>query len=190
MALVTSRGTALNLNGTSAYASTNAPGVDTSGSFTVSAWVRLNSLSGGNSTFVSQSDDPSAGAANGFQLYYSSGAQVWAFGRHNDDSTSPSFTAAYGTKAVAGKWTRLVGVYDADAGQLLLYVNGRLTATKAYNGSAWNAGGPVQFGRRLSQGTYGEYASGRISDVRLYATALPPADAAAPGGGGILLRLG
>ncbi|GHE12035.1 LamG-like jellyroll fold domain-containing protein [Streptomyces alanosinicus] len=59
------------------------------------------------------------------------------------DSTSASFTAAYGAKAQAGKWTHLVGVYDADAGQLLLYVNGRLSATKAYTGTAWNAAGPV-----------------------------------------------
>ncbi|MEU1275610.1 LamG-like jellyroll fold domain-containing protein [Streptomyces sp. NPDC005799] len=183
------RGAALNLNGTTAYAATTAPGVDTSGSFTVSAWVKLNALSGTNSTFLSQSDDPSVGAANGFQLYYSSGAQVWAFGRHNDDTSSTSFTAAYGAKAVAGKWTHLVGVYDADADQLLLYVNGHLSATKPYAGTTWNAAGPVQFGRRLFQGTYGEYANGRLSDVRLYATALPPADAAAPGGNANLGQL-
>ncbi|MFJ3302166.1 ricin-type beta-trefoil lectin domain protein [Streptomyces sp. NPDC086549] len=185
----TDRGTTLNLNGSTGYAATTDPGVDTSGSFTVSAWVKLNSLSGDNSTFVSQSDDPSVGAANGFQLYYSSGAQVWAFGRHDDDTASASFTAAYGAKAVAGKWTHLVGVYDADAGQLLLYVNGRLSATKAYTGTMWNAAGPVQFGRRLYQNTYGEYANGRLSDVRLYATALPPGDAATPGGSATLLQL-
>ncbi|WP_329227963.1 ricin-type beta-trefoil lectin domain protein [Streptomyces canus] len=186
----TDRGTALNLNGSTAYAATTGPGVDTGGGFTISAWVKLNSLSGTNSTFVSQSDDPSVGAANGFQLYYSSGSGVWAFGRHNDDTTSTAFTAAYGAKAVAGKWTRLVGVYDADADRLLLYVNGRLSATKAYAGTTWNAAGPVQFGRRLFQGTYGEYANGRLSDVRLYATALPPADAAAPGGNPALTQLG
>ncbi|MFF7357370.1 ricin-type beta-trefoil lectin domain protein [Streptomyces filipinensis] len=185
----TDRGTVLSLNGSTSYAATNAPGVDTSGSFTVSAWVKLYSLTGANSTFLSQSDAPSAGAANGFQLYYSSGAQVWAFGRHNDDSTSTSFTAAYGAKAQAGKWTHLVGVYDADAGQLLLYVNGRLSATKAYTGTAWNAAGPVQFGRRLYQSTYGEYANGRLSDVRLYTTALPPADAATSGGSATLTQL-
>jgi len=184
------RGPVLNLSGSTAYAATAGPGVDTSVGFTVSAWVRLNSLSGANSTFVSQSDDPSVGAANGFQLYYSSGAGAWAFGRHDDDTTGPAFTAAYGAKAVAGKWTHLVGVYDADAGQLLLYVNGHLSATKAYTGTAWNAAGPVQFGRRLYQGTYGEYANGRLSDVRLYATALPPADAAAPGDNAPLTQLG
>ncbi|WP_037677751.1 hypothetical protein [Streptomyces griseus] len=54
----------------------------------------------------------------------------------------------------------------------------------------WNAAGPVQFGRRLFQGTYGEYADGRLSDVRLYATALPPADATAIGGSPALTQLG
>ncbi|MCF3129504.1 LamG-like jellyroll fold domain-containing protein [Streptomyces olivochromogenes] len=185
----TDRGTTLNLNGSTGYAATTDPGVDTSGSFTVSAWVKLNSLSGDNSTFVSQSDAPSVGAANGFQLYYSSGAQVWAFGRHDDDTASTSFTAAYGAKAVAGKWTHLVGVYDADASRLLLYVNGRLSAAKAYTGTMWNAAGPVQFGRCLHQSVYGQYANGRLSDVRLYATALSPADAAAPGDSATLLQL-
>ncbi|MFJ6666564.1 LamG-like jellyroll fold domain-containing protein [Streptomyces sp. NPDC091383] len=182
------RGTALSLNGTTGYAATSSPGVDTSGNFTVSAWIKLNSLSA-NSTFVSQSDAPTVGAANGFQLYYSSGSQVWAFGRHNGDSTDTTFSGAYGAKAQAGKWTHLVGVYDADAGQLLLYVDGHLSATKAYAGTSWNAAGPVQFGRRLYQGTYGEYANGLLSDVRLYPTALPPADAAAPGGSATLTQL-
>ncbi|MER5524567.1 replication initiator [Streptomyces sp. NPDC002677] len=90
----------------------------------------------------------------------------------------------------ACRMTHLVGVYDADTDQLLLYVNGHLSGTKSYSGTAWNAVGPVQFGRRLSQGSYGEYANGRLSDVRLYPTALPPADATAPGGSAALIQLG
>ncbi|MEW1828989.1 LamG-like jellyroll fold domain-containing protein [Streptomyces sp. NPDC088196] len=186
----TDRGSVLNLNGSTSYAATTATGVNTAGSFTVSAWVKLNSLSGANSTFVSQSDDPAVGAANGFQLYYSSASQVWAFGRHDDDSTSTAFTAVYGAKATASKWTHLVGVYDAVAGQLLLYVNGHLSATKSYTGTDWNAAGPVQFGRRLFQGTYAEYANGRLSDVRLYPTALPPADATTPGNSMVVVQMG
>ncbi|WP_405992504.1 ricin-type beta-trefoil lectin domain protein [Streptomyces sp. NBC_00986] len=186
----TDRGTVLNLNGSTSYAATTATGVNTANGFTVSAWVKLNSLSGTNSTFVSQSDDPSVGAANGFQLYYSSASQVWAFGRHDDDSTSTAFTAVYGAKATASKWTHLVGVYDAVAGQLLLYVNGHLSATKSYTGTDWNAVGPVQFGRRLFQGTYAEYANGRLSDVRLYPTALPPADATTPGNSMVVVQMG
>lgn len=173
------RGTALNLAGASGYADTAGPAVDTSGSFTVSAWVKLNSLSA-NSTVLSQSDNPAVGAANGLQLYYSSGDQVWAFGRHNEDSTASAFTAAYGTKATLGRWTHLVGVYDADTSRLSLYVDGKLSAARTFTATPWNATGSIQIGRSLAQGSYGQYANARISDIHLYDTALPPADASAP----------
>ncbi|MFI6359417.1 LamG domain-containing protein [Streptomyces sp. NPDC050743] len=174
----TKRGNVLNLTGTTGYAATSGPAVDTSKSFTVSAWANLTSLSA-NSTFVSQSD--SAGNANGFQLYYSSGKHAWAFGRHNDDTTSPSFTATYGGTPTVGAWTHLVGVYDANTNQLTLYVNGRQAGTKTFGATSWPATGPLQIGRRLYEGTYGEYTNGKISDIHIYNTALPPADASATG---------
>ncbi|NUR31374.1 MAG: LamG domain-containing protein, partial [Catenulispora sp.] len=181
------RGPVLGLSGTTGYAATAGPAVDNSRSFTVSAWVKLNSLAA-NSTFVSQSD--TAGLANGLQLYYSSGKQQWAFGRHNDDTTSTSFTSVYGTHAVVGKWTHLVGVYDAGAKTLTLYVNGSSVGTRAFAGTAWNAAGPLQIGRRLYQGAYGEYANGQVSDVRLYQSALPLADAASGGDAPAVVQLG
>ncbi|MGQ4399431.1 LamG-like jellyroll fold domain-containing protein [Streptomyces hayashii] len=171
-------GKVLSLSGTTGFAATTGPAVDTSGSFTVSAWVKLGSATG-NSTFVSQSDG--AGNANGLQLYYSSGGKVWAFGRHHDATADTAFSAAYGAPAVVGRWTHLVGVYDAAASRLLLYVDGRLSATAAYAGSDWNADGAVQIGRRLFRGTYSEYADGSVSGVRVYPAALPAANAAATG---------
>lgn len=69
-------------------------------------------------------------------------------------------------------------------------MNGHLSATKSYTGTDWNAAGPVQFGRRLFQGTYAEYANGRLSDVRLYPTALPPANATAPGNNVVVSQIG
>ncbi|MFJ9248906.1 LamG domain-containing protein [Streptomyces sp. NPDC101776] len=183
----TTRGKVLNLTGTTGYAATSGPAVDTSKSFTISAWVNPASLTA-NSTFVSQSD--SAGNANGLQLYYSSAKQAWAFSRHNDDTTSTSFTAVYGGTPTIGQWTHLVGVYDASTNQLTLYVNGRQSGTKAYSGTSWNAAGPVQIGRRLYQGTYGEYAVGKVSDIHIYDTALPPADAAAKGDNAVVSQLG
>ncbi|MFJ5305658.1 LamG domain-containing protein [Streptomyces sp. NPDC088350] len=182
----TTRGKVLNLTGTTGYAATSGPAVDTSKSFTVSAWVNPGSLTT-NSTFVSQSD--SAGNANGLQLYYSSAKQAWAFSRHNDDTTSTSFTAVYGGTPTIGQWTHLVGVYDASTNQLTLYVNGRQSGTKTYSGTSWNAAGPVQIGRRLYQGTYGEYANGKVSDIHIYDTALPPADAAAKGDNPVVSQL-
>ncbi|MCF3135572.1 LamG domain-containing protein [Streptomyces olivochromogenes] len=170
----TTRGNALNLSGTTGYGSTTGPALDTSKSFTVSAWVKLNSLTA-NSTFLSQNGTTN----NGFQLYYSSGAQVWAFGRHSTDASGAVWRAAYGSKAATGKWTHLVGIYDASTKEIRLYVDGKLTATRDWTYTPWNATGPLQIGRKLSSGTYGEYTNGAISDVRVYPFALPPADAAA-----------
>ncbi|WP_405737017.1 LamG-like jellyroll fold domain-containing protein [Streptomyces sp. NBC_01537] len=174
----TSRGKVLSLTGTTGYGAATGPAVDTSKSYTVSAWVKLNSLAA-NSTFISQ-----PGATNygpGLQLYYSSGAQAWAFGRRSADVAGGPWRAAYGSKATTGQWTHLVGVYDAPAQELRLYVNGKLTGTQAWTYTPWNATGPLQIGRTVSGGGYVEYANASISNIRLYPTALPPADAAATG---------
>jgi hypothetical protein len=176
----TTRGKVLQLSGTTGYAATSGPAVNTAGSFTVSAWVKLGSLTS-NSTFASQSG--SVGNVSGFQLYYSSGAKAWAFGRHTDGTATSSFSAAYGsgTPVVAGRWTHLVGVFDATANQMLLYVDGRLAGAHAYTGVDWNADNAVQIGRKVAGTVYAEYANGSVSDIRIYPTALPAANAAATG---------
>ncbi|MEU5599881.1 LamG-like jellyroll fold domain-containing protein [Streptomyces sp. NPDC020298] len=97
---------------------------------------------------------------------------------HADD-TSGDFTSAYGpdTGAQSPKtntWFHLVGVFDADTQQLRLYVNGDLAATASYEGTVWNANGPLQIGRRIAEGRYGEYASGKVADVQLFTEALTP----------------
>ncbi|MFG3227215.1 ricin-type beta-trefoil lectin domain protein [Kitasatospora sp. NPDC048194] len=168
------RGSALALNGTTAFADTPGPAVDTSRSYTVSAWVRLTSLTN-NSSFVSQSGT----TGNGLQLYYSSGAHAFAFGHGHADDTAGAFTSAYGptTGPLSPKtntWYHLVGVFDADSQQLKLYVNDETAAAADYTGTVWNATGPVQIGRRKYQGFYGEYTAGRVADVQLFAEALTP----------------
>ncbi|CAL2060452.1 LamG domain-containing protein [Streptomyces murinus] len=172
----TAHGNAVTLNGTTGYGSTTGPAVDTSKSFTVSAWVKLTSL-GANGTFLSQNGTTN----NGFQLYYSSGAQSWAFGRHSTDADGAVWRATYGGKPVANRWTHLVGIYDATAKEIRLYVDGELVGTQDWTYTPWNATGPVQIGRKLAAGTYGEFTNGAISDARIYPTALPPADASAGG---------
>lgn len=67
-----------------------------------------------------------------------------------------------------------MGVFDADTQQLRLYVNGDLADTAAYDGTLWNATGPLQIGRRLSKGAYGEYTDGKVADVQLFTEALTP----------------
>ncbi|MFE7958248.1 LamG-like jellyroll fold domain-containing protein [Streptomyces sp. NPDC057413] len=154
-------------NGTStSYAETASPVVDTATGYTVSAWVKLGS-SASNSTFVSQNGT----VTSGFQLYYSSGSNTWAFGAHAGDTTGAAWTAAYGGTPVVGQWTHLTGVYNAAASQFELYVNGALAGTKAFT-TPWNATGTFDIARKKSAGTWGEYANGSIADVQAYSSAL------------------
>ncbi|MFF3845016.1 LamG-like jellyroll fold domain-containing protein [Streptomyces sp. NPDC002328] len=164
----TEKGGAAVFNATAnAYGQASGPAVNTSGSFTVSAWVKLGSTAA-NSTFVAQNGQ----VASGFQLYYATGAG-WTFNRHASDTTAPTIVrASSGTSAVtANVWTHLTGVYDQSAAQLRLYVNGTQAGTAAFT-SPWEATGPLQIGRRLYNGAYGENTQGQITDVQVYGEAL------------------
>ena len=71
-------------------------------------------------------------------------------------------------------WVHLVGVYDASARQLRLYVNGNLEGT-ASNVTVWSATGNFNIGRASG----GNYVPGFIDDVRVYAGVLPDPDISA-----------
>lgn len=167
-------GNALRTDGTSAYAATTSSALDTSGSFTVSAWVRLNSLAT-NSTFVAQE----GANADGFQLYYST-QFGWVFNRHATDVASPAIIRAQSSATpVVGVWTHLLGVYDAQAQEIRLYVNGiNDPSLDASFTTPWKAAGPVDIARRLYQGAFGEYANGSIDDVTLCNRILSPEEVA------------
>ncbi|MEV8465079.1 LamG-like jellyroll fold domain-containing protein, partial [Streptomyces griseosporeus] len=165
----TDKGGSAVFNGTAnAYGQADGPAVNTAGSFTVSAWVKLASTSA-NSTFLGQDGE----VASGFQLYYST-AYGWTFNRHGSDTTGASIIRTYsGTSAVTtGTWTLLTGVYDQASASLKLYVNGSQSGTTTAFTSPWSANGPLQIGRRLYDGTYAENANGSIADVQVYGEAL------------------
>ncbi|MEV7415597.1 LamG-like jellyroll fold domain-containing protein [Streptomyces sp. NPDC089919] len=172
------RGKVLDLDGATGYAQASGSAVDTSKSHTVSAWVKLDSLAV-NSSFVSQAGATKYGS--GLQLYYSSGAQVWAFGHRSADSPTGTWRATYsGSKAVVGKWTHLVGVYDQPAQEIRLYVDGRLAGVRDWTYTPWNATGALNIGRTVANGGYVEYANGQVADVRTWPLALSPTTAPSP----------
>ncbi|MEU2977521.1 LamG-like jellyroll fold domain-containing protein [Streptomyces hirsutus] len=176
----TERGGSALFNGTAdSYGTTDAPVVNTTDSFTVSTWVKLDSTAA-NSTFVAQSGKN----ASGFQLYYST-AHGWTFNRHVTDTTSPAIVrAASGAAAVTtGTWTHLAGVYDKDAGQVRLYVNGNAVGTPAAFSAPWDANGPLQIGRLWHNGIHKENHKGGLSDVQIYSEALTASQISALRGG-------
>ncbi|MGW4638625.1 LamG-like jellyroll fold domain-containing protein [Sphaerisporangium sp. NPDC004334] len=156
---------ALRLDGTSGYGATSGPVVRTDRGFSVSAWARLTSTAK-NATVVSQSGL----RASGFSLYYSSSYKRWIFNRHDTDGDDPTITRAAGdAEPQLGVWTHLVGVYDAPARQLRLYVNGiRQSAPGAYTATPWDAGGPLQIGRVKWNGNLTEYFPGDLDEVRVW----------------------
>ncbi|THA22997.1 Teneurin-1 [Streptomyces sp. A1277] len=176
----TERGGAAVFDGTAnAYGQTKGAVVNTGGSFTVSAWVKLNSTAA-NGTFLAQDGKQ----ASGFQLYYST-AYGWTFNRHSADVVKPTIVrSSSGTAAAtAGTWTHLAGVYDQEAAQIRLYVNGVLSGTPAAFTTPWDATGAVQIGRRLYDGAYGENTNGSLSDIQIYGEALTATQVAAVKGG-------
>ncbi|WP_214325787.1 LamG-like jellyroll fold domain-containing protein [Nonomuraea sediminis] len=156
---------ALHLDGTTGYGATSGPVVHTDRGMSVSAWVRLAS-NARNATVVSQSGN----LGSGFSLYYSSSYKRWIFNKYDADSANPTVFRAIGdTEPQLNVWTHLVGVYDAPARQLRLYVNGTRQSTPGtVTGAPWDATGPLQIGRVRYGGDFLENFPGDIDEVRAW----------------------
>jgi hypothetical protein len=163
---------ALTLNGNGEYAEVPRPVIDTGQSFTVSAWVDL-ARTDDNAYAVASVD---GSQQSGFYLEYCGFCNGGAFDltMTNSDAHNASAVRATGTThPAAGTWYHLVGVYDAGAGTLSLYVNGTKEATSSYS-SGWTAHGPTAIGRAQYNGAYSNYWPGSLDDVRFNAGVLAP----------------
>ncbi len=166
-------GPGLALDGASASATTAAL-VDTAGSFSIAAWVMLRATTGFH-TAASQD----GANVSGFYLQYSAADAAWAFAMLDQDSIAAGVARAispFGPRV--GDWAHLVGVRDQAAGQLRLYVNGRLAGTAAYS-AAWRATGSFALGRGRYQAAPADFFPGAIDQVRVWSRALSDADVAA-----------
>jgi hypothetical protein len=170
------------LNGNQQYAQSSGPVIDTTQSFTVSAWVYLSNVDG-YQTFVSQDGSQ----ISGFFLQLRGDTHQFAFTRPAYDSPKALGTIATDSAVIPqpDEWYHLTGVYDASAQTISLYVNGQLAQTQPYVPN-WSADGPLAVGRSLYAGNRADFASGRIDDVRTYSGALRPAAIAQLAGPGRL----
>lgn len=160
---------ALTVNGTSGAAVTSAKVLDTTTSFTVSAWVKLNTLTNGNrnQTVVSQDGNN----ISAFFLGLDAATGKFRFQRPANDVTGgPAVTTYSNNVAVVGQWYQIAGVYDDAADTQALYVDGVLQQTTPAT-TDWNATGSLAIGRGLSGGSV-DWVNGSIDDVRAYSAAL------------------
>jgi alpha-L-arabinofuranosidase len=142
--------------------------VNTAASFSVAAWVNVNAVTGGYQTFVSLNGSN----VSAFFLQLRGDTGLFSFTRLGGDSTSTSTTtASAATPPTPGVWYHLVGVYDATAQTIALYVNGSLQQTLPYTGG-WQGNGHTGIGRGWYGGGPVDFVNGQIDDVRFYNSAL------------------
>ncbi|MFD7335996.1 LamG domain-containing protein [Streptomyces violascens] len=158
----------------SSYLKTAAHALNTSKSYTVSAWVKLDSLA---ATQVAVSQGTATHQA--FYLGYNGPKKSWQFMTTTTEAATTTYPVAFGGPApAAGIWTHLTGVYDADTEVMSLYVNGALTGTADRNATpVYNASGPLTVGANITVGSTSPYdpLTGAVSDVRTFPSALTAA---------------
>lgn len=144
----------------------DAPAADIRKTFTVSAWVRP-AETDRNMTVASQDAD---------------GAQGFNLGLHRQDS-GLAWSFAIGGARVSGgapetgEWTHLLGLYDAETGKALLYVNGHEAGTAA-DATPPEAAGAFQIGRARGAAGYRDRWHGDIGDVQVHDRVVVPDEVA------------
>ena len=155
---------------------TRGPVVDTTGSFTVSAWVNLAAVTGSDENVLSQD----AHSMSGFYLGINGGSNSWGFARPEEDTNDPPDWAAAGSvTAQTGTWTFLTGVYNANTGAVQLYVNGTDSGGDATDPTPVAADGPLEIGAEKWDGQAGTgNFDGSITNVEVYPSALSATEVA------------
>jgi hypothetical protein len=175
------RGTVLTFDGTTNYAQTAAPMLDTTRSFTISAWVKLST---GSKTGVIASQIGTQGSA--FTLRYDTdGSDSWSFTQSTSDGvTDYGYSTVWADDIDAadltpGVWTFVVGSYNAATHAISINVNGVGGDSVSGDWPTWNAGGPLLIGagQSVADGTtttggITDFFPGQIGDVRAWNYAL------------------
>ncbi|MBK1783133.1 glycoside hydrolase family 2 [Prauserella sp. ASG 168] len=141
-------------------ADSGAPLVDTAGSYSVSAWAKLDEAGDGFQTVVSQD----TGANSAFFLQYSGQDERWAMSFVGLRTLSPE-------KPEPGRWYHLTGVRDAQAGTVELFVDGEKVDEQGACGAAESTGNTV-IGRAQYGGNEVDHLRGDVDDVRVFDRAL------------------
>nr|MDT0661118.1 LamG domain-containing protein [Micromonospora sp. DSM 115978] len=163
----------------------DAPVLRTDQSFTVSVWVRPTDLVMHTATAVAQK----AGQVSAFYLsarlltVNGNLQHSWGFTVYQADQDGSGVTAAQRTKALdaddMSTWTHLVGVYDAGAKEIRLYVNGSLAESQPIT-QAIHATGPMTVGTGWftptgGTGYWADLWPGEIDDLATYQGAMTDA---------------
>ncbi|WP_203884732.1 LamG domain-containing protein [Planotetraspora kaengkrachanensis] len=155
-------GTALSLSDEDSFAESQGAVLDFSQGFTVSAWAKADDLSRSR-TVVSQAGTYNSGVVMG----YDASSGKWSLRLPDaDDSGASTAASVSDAPVVPGRWTHLVGTYDARTKTATLYVDG--AAASAASVTAFNARGNLEIGRRWDAGVWADPWSGAVDDLRVW----------------------
>jgi len=148
------------------------PVLDTTKSYTVTAWAKMSSLEGFQTLVGIDGVHVS-----GFFLQFRGDSHKLTLSAVAQDTAHPGDTAIASANdlTVLDKWYHLAGVYDASAQTLSLYVNGILQQTVPYT-HAFPVSGHTSIGRGFFNAGPTDFAHGAIDDVRFYQSALTASD--------------
>ncbi|UCA54568.1 laminin G domain-containing protein [Streptomyces sp. WA6-1-16] len=160
----------LKVNGTTSYAATTGPVIDTRASYTVAAWVRMDNPTR-NATVMGQDGVN----RSPFLLGYEHNLKKWTFREASADvPAGGGWTydrVVSKNEAVPKVWTHLAGVFNAVDNTISLYVNGELQGSSPFT-TPWAANGPLQIGRVHWSGVYTDYFPGVIDEAAVWQEAL------------------
>ncbi|ROQ93641.1 concanavalin A-like lectin/glucanase superfamily protein [Streptomyces sp. 2132.2] len=159
-------------NGPQSTITTAVPVVDTRKSFTLSTWAKP-----GDKTGIIASQDTSRSSS--FILYADAKDSSWHFALANADTDGWPFdftaTGNDSARFTPNTWTRLTAVYNADSGQMSLYVNGVLAGSGQHAASTSpTPSGPLVFGRFKVYGAPWDSLTGGVSNFAYYPYAATP----------------
>ncbi|MFJ8042782.1 LamG-like jellyroll fold domain-containing protein [Kitasatospora sp. NPDC096147] len=179
------RGGALSLDGTG-RASTARAVLDTTRSFSVSAWLRSDGGAGaGARTAVSQSGHQGQAFALGTEEQ--GGVRHWTLRATTADGRTVRLSSP--AAAEDGRWTRVAGVYDRPSGVLRLYVDGAQAGSVLLGTGPADevraANGALDLGQARTAGGWGEPWTGAVDEVRLWDRPLTTAEATGPATDGL-----
>lgn len=168
--------TALGFTGAGSYGDSGAALINTSQSYTVSAWVNLTSTANGWQDIITQDGS----SISGMYLQYDPVDNRWSLASMPSDSTSATTTRVLSPAApTTGTWTMVTGVYDQANNVMKLYINGAFVADVWPAPGTFTASGHTVVGRGLWGGSQVDWFQGSIDNARVYNTALTDAQISA-----------
>ncbi|MBR7837452.1 hypothetical protein KDL01_29505 [Actinospica durhamensis] len=152
------------------------PVLNTSGSYSISAWVQLTSSP---STYAMVAEIKglagTSGAANILYTTYD-GSNRFIFQTTATQSSSPTwYTAQPNSGPAVGAWYHLVGTRDASTGQISFYINGALVGTASAPSSWTPTTGDFVIGSDNGTSPF----PGNIANVQAYQSALSATEVSA-----------